>query len=57
MINWIDFKEELISRFEDELLDDMVEQFNRLVQTGSIDEFLGSSRTSKHNACEKSAPQ
>ncbi|KAH0767947.1 hypothetical protein KY285_003818 [Solanum tuberosum] len=34
-------EEELISRFEDELLDDIVEQFNRLFQTGSMDEFLG----------------
>lgn len=41
LVNWVDFKDELISRFEDELLDDIVEQFNRLVQTGSVDEFLG----------------
>ncbi|KAH0730265.1 hypothetical protein KY289_001453 [Solanum tuberosum] len=41
LVNWVDFKEELISRFEDELLDDIVEQFNRLVQTGLVDEFLG----------------
>ncbi|KAH0705262.1 hypothetical protein KY290_012090 [Solanum tuberosum] len=41
LVNWVDFKDELISRFEDELLDDIVEQFNRFVQTGSVDEFLG----------------
>ncbi|KAK4721969.1 hypothetical protein R3W88_012202 [Solanum pinnatisectum] len=33
-------KEELIRRFEDEFLDDIVEQFNRLVQIGSVDEFF-----------------
>lgn len=41
VVNWVEFKEELISRFDDEVLDDIVEQFNRLSQTGSVDEFLG----------------
>lgn len=41
MISWVEFKEELISRFDDELLEDVVEEFNKLSQTGTVDEFLG----------------
>ncbi|KAH0725499.1 hypothetical protein KY284_001364 [Solanum tuberosum] len=40
LVNWVDLKEKLISRFEDEFLDDIVEHFNYLVQKGSMDEFL-----------------
>ncbi|KAF3649019.1 hypothetical protein FXO38_17877 [Capsicum annuum] len=41
VVNWVDFKEELISRFGEILVEDVVEEFNKLSQTGTIDEFLG----------------
>lgn len=40
-VTWIEFKEELISRFSEIMTDDVVEKFNKLSQTGSVDEFLG----------------
>ncbi|KAH0687145.1 hypothetical protein KY284_017698 [Solanum tuberosum] len=41
LVTWVEFKEELISRFGDILVEDVVEEFNKLSQIGSVDEFLG----------------
>ncbi|KAH0748079.1 hypothetical protein KY290_027311 [Solanum tuberosum] len=41
LVTWIEFKEELISRFGEILVEDVVEEFNKLSQVGSVDEFLG----------------
>lgn len=39
-IIWTQFKEELICRFGDTVMEDIVEEFNKLSQVGTIDEFL-----------------
>ena len=39
--NWIEFKEELISRFGEIEVGDMVEEFNKIQQSDTVDEFLG----------------
>lgn len=41
MLTWIEFKEELISRFREIVVEDVVVEFNKLQNTGTIDEFLG----------------
>lgn len=41
VVNWMEFKKELINRFDDELIWDIVEEFNKLTQVGTVDEFLG----------------
>ncbi|KAH0672946.1 hypothetical protein KY290_025229 [Solanum tuberosum] len=41
LLTWVEFKDELISRFGDILVEDVVEEFNKLSQVGSVDEFLG----------------
>lgn len=41
IMHWIEFKEELISRFGEIMVEDVVEEFNKLQQTCTIDEFLG----------------
>lgn len=41
MLTWIEFKEELISRFREIVVEDVVEEFNKLQNTGTIDEFFG----------------
>ncbi|XP_060190417.1 uncharacterized protein LOC132619575 [Lycium barbarum] len=40
-LNWTEFQEELISRFAEVLAEDIVEEFNKLSQDGTVDEFLG----------------
>ncbi|KAH0671271.1 hypothetical protein KY285_023835 [Solanum tuberosum] len=40
LLTWVEFKEELISHFGDILVEDVVEEFNKLSQVGSVDEFL-----------------
>ncbi|PHU04243.1 hypothetical protein BC332_25065 [Capsicum chinense] len=40
VIGWAEFKEELCSRFSVEPLENVVEEFNKLSQTGSVDELL-----------------
>jgi len=39
--NWIEFKEELVSRFGELFVENVVKLFNKLNQTGRIDDFLG----------------
>ncbi|XP_059281037.1 uncharacterized protein LOC132034680 [Lycium ferocissimum] len=39
-VGWDEFKEELIVKFSDEVLEDVVEEFNKLSQIGTVDEFL-----------------
>ena len=39
--NWIEFKEDLISRFGEIVVSDVVEEFNKLQQIGTVEEFLG----------------
>lgn len=41
VVNWAEFKEELCVRFGEEVIKDTVEEFNKLSQTGTMDEFLG----------------
>ncbi|XP_070016017.1 uncharacterized protein [Nicotiana sylvestris] len=41
VLTWAEFKEELISRFGVVLAKDVVEEFNKLSQEGTVDEFLG----------------
>uniref|UniRef100_A0A3Q7FBT5 Retrotransposon gag domain-containing protein n=1 Tax=Solanum lycopersicum TaxID=4081 RepID=A0A3Q7FBT5_SOLLC len=38
--NWIEFKEDLISRFGEIVVSDVVEEFNKLQQIGTVDEFI-----------------
>nr|XP_009760314.1 PREDICTED: uncharacterized protein LOC104212668 [Nicotiana sylvestris] len=40
-VSWTEFKEELLIRFGEELMGDIVEEFNKLSQTRTVDEFLG----------------
>ena len=40
--NWIEFKEDLISRFGEIVVSDVVEEFNKLQQIGIVDEFTKS---------------
>ncbi|XP_019251395.1 PREDICTED: uncharacterized protein LOC109230342 [Nicotiana attenuata] len=40
-VSWAEFKEELLIRFGEELMGDIVKEFNKLNQTGTVDEFLG----------------
>ncbi|XP_075083577.1 uncharacterized protein LOC142167313 [Nicotiana tabacum] len=40
-ITWAEFKEELICMFGDVVMDDIVEEFNKLSQIATVDEFLG----------------
>lgn len=39
-IGWAEFKEELICRFGDAVVDNIVEEFNKLSHIGTMDEFL-----------------
>lgn len=41
VLGWVEFKEELYNRFQEELLEDAVDEFNKLSQTGAVDEFPG----------------
>ncbi|KAH0720051.1 hypothetical protein KY290_006530 [Solanum tuberosum] len=41
VLTWVEFKEELCIRFGEILMEDVVEVFNKLNQTGSVDEYLG----------------
>lgn len=41
IVRWIEFKEELTSRFGEIVVEDVVEELNKLQQTCTIDEFLG----------------
>lgn len=41
VIGWVEFNEELCNRFVVELLEDAEEEFNKLTQTGIVDECLG----------------
>ncbi|KAH0683703.1 hypothetical protein KY290_022336 [Solanum tuberosum] len=45
LVTWIEFKEELISCFGDILVEDVVEEFNKLSQVGSVMNSLGDLRT------------
>lgn len=40
MVTWTEFKEELCKRFDVVLMEDIVEEFNKLVQTCTVDEYL-----------------
>lgn len=41
VVTWAEFKDESCIRFGETLMEDRVEEFNRLTQTGSVEEFLG----------------
>lgn len=40
VVGWSDFKKELCNRFSVELLRDIAKEFNKLSQTGTVDELL-----------------
>nr|CAD1832016.1 unnamed protein product [Ananas comosus var. bracteatus] len=39
LVNWVVFSEEICRRFDTKGLVDVVEEFNKLVQTGTVDEY------------------
>lgn len=39
MVSWVDFSEEVCKRFDTKGLVDAVEEFNKLVQTGTVEEY------------------
>lgn len=43
-----EFKEEICHRFGEILLEDAVEEFNKLIQIGIVEDFWGNLRILKH---------
>ena len=41
-VNWKDFKWDLAARFKDDSRDNVVEQFNKLTQLDSLEEYIDS---------------